>query len=168
MKFRKTEEKDIPVVMEIINEAKEYFKNNNIDQWQNGYPNEESIKGDIIEGENYVLCDDEEKIIATCAISFRGEKNYLVIEEGNWLKDTEYAVIHRVAVKNTVKGKGISNIFVKEAEKMCHEKGIESIRIDTHKDNKSMQKLILKNGFVYCGIIYVADGSKRLAYEKIL
>lgn len=51
---------------------------------------------------------------------------------------------------------------------MCRGKEIKSIRIDTHQDNKSMQRLILKNNFEYCGIIYVEDGSERLAYEKVL
>lgn len=168
MLFRKSEKKDVKNIMEIINEAKDYFKNNGIDQWQNGYPNEESILKDIEEGENYVLCDEEEKVIASCAISFRGEKNYLIIEKGSWKTNTPYAVIHRVAVRSSLKGKGLSGILVKEAEKMCRGKEIKSIRIDTHQDNKSMQRLILKNGFEYCGIIYVEDGSERLAYEKIL
>ena len=84
MLFRKSEKKDVKNIMEIINEAKEYFRENGIDQWQNGYPNEESILGDIAEGENYVLCDENGDILASCAISFREEKNYLVIERGEW------------------------------------------------------------------------------------
>lgn len=35
-----------------------------------------------------------------------------------------------------------------------------------HKDNKITRHLIEKNGFAKCGIIYVADGSPRIAYEK--
>ena len=30
-----------------------------------------------------------------------------------------------------------------------------------------MQKLIARAGFRYCGIIHVADGSPRLAYERL-
>lgn len=168
MLFRKSEKKDVPEIMHIINQAKNYFRENGIDQWQNGYPNEESIIGDIAEGENYVLCDDMGKIIASCAISFREEKNYFVIEKGNWKSKNLYAVVHRVAVRNDLKGKGFSGILMKEAEKMCNERNIKSIRIDTHEDNKSMQRLILKSGFEYCGIIHVEDGTERFAYEKIL
>lgn len=168
MLFRKSEKKDVKIIMEIINEAKEYFRENGIDQWQNGYPNEESILGDIAEGENYVLLNETGEILASCAVSFRGEKNYLIIERGKWKTENPYAVVHRVAVRNSLKGKGLSVILMEEAEKMCRERNIKSIRIDTHEDNKSMQKLILKCGFEYCGIIYVADGTERLAYEKIL
>ena len=30
-----------------------------------------------------------------------------------------------------------------------------------------MQKTVEKNGFVRCGIIYLANGSERLAYERL-
>lgn len=45
---------------------------------------------------------------------------------------------------------------------------IDSIRIDTHRDNKPMQHLLNKNGFRYCGIIYLEDGDERLAYQRCL
>ena len=31
-----------------------------------------------------------------------------------------------------------------------------------------MQHLLDKNGFTYCGIIYLDDGTERLAYQKQL
>ena len=39
------------------------------------------------------------------------------------------------------------------------------VRIDTHADNHVMQRRIAENGFTKCGIIYVEDGSPRLAYH---
>ena len=43
MILRQTKLEDISRVMEIINQAKCYFKENGIDQWQDGYPNEETV-----------------------------------------------------------------------------------------------------------------------------
>ena len=40
-----------------------------------------------------------------------------------------------------------------------------NLRIDTHKDNLIMQHVIAKAGFQKCGIIYVRDGSPRIAYQ---
>ena len=40
------------------------------------------------------------------------------------------------------------------------------LRIDTHRDNRIMQHLIEKHGFTYCGIIWLDDGTERLAYER--
>ena len=43
----------------------------------------------------------------------------------------------------------------------------ESLRADTHADNKIMQHLLEKNGFTKCGIIHVEDGTPRIAYQKM-
>ena len=43
------------------------------------------------------------------------------------------------------------------------------IRIDTHGDNKVMQKLLERLGFTHCGTIFVQeDKDPKLAYERIL
>ena len=43
-----------------------------------------------------------------------------------------------------------------------------NLRIDTHRDNVIMQHLMQRHGFTRCGIIYLANGDERLAYQKIL
>ena len=72
MILRQTKLEDISRVMEIINQAKSYFKENGIDQWQDGYPNEETIKRDIEKNEAYVLVD-EDQIVGTCMVTINGE-----------------------------------------------------------------------------------------------
>ena len=47
MKLRLTTTNDLNAVMTIINQAKKYFKEQGINQWQDGYPNENSIINDI-------------------------------------------------------------------------------------------------------------------------
>ncbi|WP_455662087.1 GNAT family N-acetyltransferase [Pradoshia sp.] len=167
MEFRKAAPSDLNRIMEIIKDAQFYLKELGIDQWQNQYPSEETILTDIRNGHGYVLLE-EGKIIATVAISFDGERTYEHIYDGAWLTHQDYAVIHRLAVGKASKGKGISNDIMKLAEELCKDRDIPSIKIDTHKHNVVMQHILQKNGYTYCGIIYVEDGSKRLAYEKRL
>lgn len=167
MKFLKTKTEDIPLVMEIIKDAQKYLKNEGIDQWQNDYPNPQVIKEDIKNGNAYVIKKND-TVVAAAAIIFANDPTYDQIEHGEWLTQGKYGVIHRAAVAKDYKGQGIASIFFRETEKMAAEKGAESIRIDTHQENLSMQRLIEKENFKYCGIIYTADGSKRLAYEKII
>ena len=166
MEFRKATASDIDCIMKIIRQAQAYFKKNGINQWQNNYPNNETIKGDIGSGYGYVL-EDRGEIIGTVAVSFDGEKTYDVIYDGEWLSSGEYAVIHRMAVDDAYKGRGLSSIIIKHIENICLGRGVHSIKIDTHSENISMQRLIKKNDFKYCGIIYVEDKSARLAFEKI-
>lgn len=165
MEFRKTNEKDIDNIMKIIKMSQEYFREQGIDQWQNNYPNLEVIQNDINNNHSYVLLKDG-NIVATAAISFDGESTYDKIYDGQWLTEDDYAVIHRVAVDNSLKGLGIGGEIIKEAEKLCIERGIKSIKVDTHEHNKSMQRLLEKNKFKYCGVIYLSDGDKRIAFEK--
>lgn len=162
MLLRKATMKDVDSILYIITLAKQYFKDNHIDQWQNGYPNKESTINDIENGHSYVICDNE-KVIATAAIIADVDPNYAIIENGQWLSNYPYVCVHRVACLPDYKGQGIAGKFLSHAKVM----GRKSVRIDTHADNISMQKMILKNGFTYCGIVYMADGALRNAYEWI-
>ena len=167
MILRKSSKKDLNNIMRIINEAKIFLRNNKVDQWQNGYPNEEAILNDINKCESYVL-EYNRKIIGTLALSFNGEKTYDKIYEGKWLSENKYAVIHRIAVAKVEGIKNIGTELLKRSEDICRAREINNIKIDTHEDNISMQKLLQKNNYRYCGIIYLVDGSKRIAFEKEL
>lgn len=167
-KFRKTEYGDIPAVMKLIRQAQVYMKDAGIDQWQDGYPNEGTIAMDIAKEYSYVL-EENGKILGTMAVLFDGEPTYDKIYEGQWkTNDEPYAAVHRVAVDAECKGQGIAGAMLEEVVKMCRERGIRSIKNDTHKDNKSMQRMQAKNGFEYCGIIYLEDGEERIAFEKLI
>lgn len=165
MEFRKSVKSDIPQIMSIVKQAQAYFKEQNIDQWQNGYPNEEVINNDIKNEDSYVIIKEDE-IVATTVVSFDKESSYKNIIDGKWLTNGDYGVIHRVAVNNTYKGLGLSHKIIKYAEELCLEKGVHSIKVDTHEENIPMQNLLKKNGFEYCGVIYLEDGGKRVAFEK--
>ncbi|QAT48720.1 GNAT family N-acetyltransferase [Caproiciproducens sp. NJN-50] len=167
MEFRKSTESDIEEIMSIIRQAQASLRTLGVNQWQNNYPNAGSIRSDIGHGSSYVLLKNE-KIAATAAISFDGEKTYDSIYEGQWIMDQAYAVIHRIAVDGKKKGFGIGSDMIKYAERLCLEKGIYSIRVDTHERNLPMRKLLQKNRFQYCGVIYLSDGSERIAFEKTL
>jgi len=167
MEFRKAVESDINNIMNIIKQAQDYFKEHGINQWQDNYPNFEIVRNDIVNKNGFVLLKDD-NVVGTVAVSFSGEKNYNSIYNGEWLSNHEYAVIHRIAIDSNYKGLELSSSIIKNIEEICLNKGVHSIKVDTHKDNLSMQKMLLKNGFQYCGIIYLEDKSERIAFEKIL
>lgn len=167
MKFMKATGNQIPEIMEIIFEAQAYFKAHGIDQWQNGYPNLEKIEADIENGNSYIV-KSQDKVVATAVLEFGGEPNYEKIYEGAWKSSHSYAALHRIAVSNKYKGQGLASFIIKEMEKICLEREVKSIRVDTHEDNLAMQKMLRKNNFKYCSKIFLADGSPRLAFERIL
>lgn len=167
MKFRKAVVEDIDGIMEIINAAQNYLAEQGIDQWQNNYPNSKTLKKDIKNDNLYVL-EKKNEVAAAAAVIFGEDPTYNYIENGGWLSDGFYGVIHRAAVAPEYKGRGLVSEIFNETYKMGKELGAESIRIDTHPHNLPMQRAIEKENFSYCGVIYIEDGSKRLAYEKLL
>lgn len=167
MEFRKANISDLDEVLELIEEAKSFLKHNDVDQWQNGYPEKGDLKKDIENSNSYILIKDN-NIVATTVISKDGESTYDNIFNGEWITNKEYIVMHRVAVNNKNKGSGIFQELIKKAEEIALKENIFSIKIDTHKDNISMQKALLKNNFNQCGIIYLEDGSERIAFEKVI
>lgn len=166
MEFKKATKEDLPKIMEIIGQAKEFFKTKGINQWQDNYPNEEVITDDINKGESYILVKDD-KIIGTVAVSFEKEIAYEKIYEGKWLSNNDYCVIHRIAVHNDYKGLGISHNMIKCIERLCIENGINSIKIDTDENNNIMKGMLKKNSFEYCGLIYYENNNKKIAFEKL-
>ena len=167
MEFKLATTSDVDEIMNIIKVSQEYFKEQGIDQWQNNYPNERVIEEDIKNKSSYVLKEDNQ-VLGTAMVSFSGEKNYDKIYDGDWVSNTDYAVIHRIAVHFNQRGTGLSSIFLEKIEELCKNEKIPSIKVDTHRANMPMQKLLLKNGYKYCGIIYLDSGDERLAYEKLL
>ncbi|MDK0872355.1 GNAT family N-acetyltransferase [Clostridium perfringens] len=167
MEFRQAKISDLDQIVEIIELSKKYLKETKVDQWQDGYPAKEDLRKDIESGNSYVLTNKDE-IVATTVISLDGESTYNLIFNGEWITNEDYIVMHRVAVHDKYKGKGIFKELIKEAESLALNKGISSIKIDTHRDNISMQRAVVKNDFKRCGIIYLGDGSERIAFEKVL
>jgi len=168
VRIRKTTYEDIPSLLDIFANAREIQKaTGNAGQWKEGHPSKETIKKDIQEGHSYVCVVDEGDqveypagtIAATVVIMEKIEPTYEYIE-GEWLNDQPYITIHRIATSGKVKGAGL---FIMEEAINTY----DNIRIDTTRRNKPMLGLIEKFGFTYCGIIYVEDGTERLAYQLV-
>lgn len=166
MTFRLATRSDLESIMEIVADAQRLLRGLGIDQWQDGYPTREVILSDILRSEMYLITKGE-TIIAMAVISFAGEPTYDAIE-GAWLNDMSYAVVHRIAVRQSSHGKNLGRSILAFAEALCGRELIENIRIDTHIDNKTMQHLLLSSGYVHCGTITLTSGAKREAYQKVL
>ncbi len=167
MEFRKSTEADLSQVITIIEQAKHDLKMSGVNQWQTGYPDIKTLQHDLFHQQSYVLVEGDE-VIASTAISFEAEQTYQTIYDGQWLSELPYAVVHRFVVKRELKSQGVGSVLFQHVENLCAQNKIKSIKVDTHEDNQSMQYLLKKNQFRYCGIIYLTDGDKRLAFEKLI
>ncbi len=159
MDIRKTAKEDLNRVLEIYEYARSFMADHgNPNQWGKSNPPQEVIEQDIADGKHYV-CVEGNEIVAVFYYAIEEDPTYARIYEGGWPNDKIYGVVHRIASAGTAKGAG--SFCLNWAYEQCG-----NLRIDTHRDNIVMQNLLKKNGFQYCGIIYIKDGSERLAYQK--
>lgn len=159
MRIRKSTTADLSAIMHCIATARQCMRaNGNHIQWTNGYPSETLILESIARAENYVCLENNEIVGAFC-FSTLPDPTYNIITEGNWLNNAPYGVIHRLASNGKVKG------IAQCCMEWCFEK-TGNIKADTHIDNIPMQRIFQKMGYTQCGIIFVADGTPRLAYQK--
>ncbi|MHC5201455.1 GNAT family N-acetyltransferase [Myroides sp. LJL119] len=165
MILRKAKQADIPIIWEILAQAIQQRKQDGSTQWQNGYPNLQTLSCDIDNGYGYVV-EQQQEIMAYGAIIFDVEPTYLDIK-GSWLTNNPYLVIHRVATSKKNKSKGVATQFFKMIEDLALQNNTYSIRVDTNFDNIPMLKIFDKLGYSYCGEIFVNQDS-RMAYEKVL
>lgn len=160
MNIRLATKTDLAAIMPIFDKARAFMAaNGNNKQWINGYPQQELIEKEIKSGHCYVCTDETQKVVATFCFIKGPDPTYALIEEGSWPNDKPYYVIHRLASDGS--HKGIARLCINWcfAQHPC-------LRADTHEDNHIMQHLLEQNGFVRCGIIYVANGTPRIAYQK--
>lgn len=150
MYVRRSNMEDIPAMMELYAQARVFMRENgNPNQWDENYPSRELLEKDIAFGNSYIVEDDEKNLAATFAFIKGEDPTYYGIENGAWLNHEPYGTIHRLAGNTSYHGIASGCISWCKSQ-------IGNLRADTHEDNKIMQHLLEKNGFVRCGIIHLA------------
>lgn len=160
LEIRKAASGDLDCLMEIFEKARRFMAGTgNPGQWVNGYPQRELMAGEIDASHCYVCVAGNGRVVATFCFIPGPDPTYSYIEDGAWLDNRPYYVIHRLASDGSCKG----------VADFCFDwcaRQYPCLRADTHADNKVMQHILEKNGFVRCGIIYLKNGSPRIAYQK--
>lgn len=158
MLIRKALPCDMEAILNVYEKARKFMVDTgNPTQWAGGYPQKDLLEKDIKCEQLYVV-EINGCIHAVFFLSGGIDPTYINIENGEWLNDLPYGVIHRIASDGTQHG------VLPFCVEFCKQY-FDELRIDTHEDNAVMQHLLQKNGFVRCGIIRLADGDARIAYQ---
>ena len=156
--IRKATEADLARILDVYQSARVFMKaSGNPNQWGTTHPTEAQILEDIRQGFCHVLTVNG-TVHGVAAICEGEDPTYRVIEDGCWADHSPYLTIHRVAGDGQLHG--ILHAFLT----VCRAR-TDHIRMDTHRDNRVMQRKLEAEGFEKRGIIYVRDHSPRIAYE---
>ena len=159
LEIRKTTDGELDDIMSIYEGARAFMRRSgNMTQWTNGYPGRDVLLADISSGCSFV-CLDGGVILGVFSLMYGEDPTYRVIHGGRWLNDRPYATVHRLAAG--AHRKGVAAFCLDWCLRQCG-----NLRVDTHADNAPMRRLLEREGFCYCGVIYVDDGSPRVAYQK--
>lgn len=167
--FRKAVPGDLPGMLKLVGQAQAFMATLNIDQWQDGYPDEAILAEDIRLGRIYVF-DDDGAIASITVMTDEPEPVYAEID-GRWLNDGRYLTIHRMALDDAHRHSGLAAKIITHAVEMATELKLGSVRADTHRGNAAMRRFLEKNGFRECGLVtYItkAGDPLRVAYERLL
>lgn len=165
MEWRKGTVRELDAAMALIDQAKAFLRAQGVDQWQSGYPDRDCLRSDLERGNGY-FCVEGGAVVGYLCADFAGEPAYETLN-GAWLTEQPYVVVHRMALDDRVKGRGLASRAFALVEALAKERGVHSFKVDTDRDNRVMRHLLEKNGFTYCGTIRF-DNSEKIAFEKVL
>lgn len=154
---------EVGAVMDILRNGRAFQRQQGFVQWDDSHPTQAAVEDDLRRGDGYAIRVDGELAGYLC-LSFHGDPAYPEIV-GVWRFDGAYAVIHRMALGEPYRGRGLTGEVFWQAGEIAKARGVEILRIDTHRDNLRMRHVLEKHGFVFCGTV-VQNGGERLAFDK--
>lgn len=158
LEIRTATQEDLPQILPIYAYARQQMsQNGNPTQWGTDKPDLKTIQQDIQQGHLFLMESGGEPV-GVFAFWVGKEPTYQKIE-GRWLNALPYGVIHRIASNGKCPG-----IF-SQCLAFCGA-FTQNIRIDTHKDNRIMLRLLGQHGFLECGVISVEDNTPRIAFQR--
>ena len=136
--LRTTKKDELERVVKIIEEGREFLKEQGVNQWQHGSPSRDEIINDINQGISYVY-ERSDEIVATAMITTFDEdyENYPTF----WSENSSYLAIHRLATAKQFRNQGIMREFMEAIHFFAKSQNIKFLRIDMHFDNKIMKKI---------------------------
>lgn len=156
MRIRIASREDLKFIEGAYEHARAFMQaNGNATQWPNGYPGRIDAEEDIARRHCF-LVTDEAGPLAVFSFAPGPDETYAQID-GAWHSDADYHVIHRVAA---VRGHGVARVIFEFAAEHA-----DYLRCDTHEDNVPMRRTLEAFGFRECGMITIANGTQRVAYD---
>lgn len=161
---------NLQLYLDILRQGRDHQRRLGFVQWSDTFPDPQVIARDIERGVAREVRWGGE-VAGYLVLDFAGEQAYENLQ-GKWLLPEPfsahpYATMHRVALASAYRGQGLASRVFAELERQALQGGAQSLRGDTHRDNKGMQYLFDKHGYTHCGTVTYPFG-QRLAYEKLL
>ena len=166
MKIRKAQTSDLDNIMKMYKSCVAGMLKNGIDQWDDTYPDTETIAQDL-ENQTYYVTEEKGEIIGGINIDQNQDPTYLDI---NWQDaSNQFLVVHRLGVKEESWGDGVGKSLMIFTEELGKKKDLKSIRLDTYSGNPKAMEFYIRLGYRELGAINLKpDKNEYYCFEKII
>ena len=153
---------DVDGILSIVNKTIKLMELEDNPQWSTDYPARLDFINDIASGSLY-CCKKADSLVGFICVNEDGAPEY---EELVW-SEGKYNVIHRMAVDPRFRRDGIGSGLINFAEELSRKNGCEFLRTDTFSENRAMNSLFVKRGFIKTGEVFFENISRPFyCYEK--
>ena len=167
MELRLSKEEDRKIILEIYDDGSKKLKSLGLDQWQGqDKPNLDNFI-ELIDNKNIFVLEDQGQVVSTVII-YDFDVDYENNLDGTWQSPRPYVALHRIGTLERESKKGYGRKVIEMSESYARENNFKSVRIDTHRGNKTMRGLLKSLNYKYVGLVYLGGKNERLAFEKVL
>jgi len=161
--IRRATPADAAELLQLVRDCVAAMRAAGIEQWDEVYPNAETIARGTVAGTLHVLWEGE-TILASITI----DSNMDPLWQGmDWSTDGEPAVaVHRLMVHPSCQGRGHAKHLMQHAETVAREQGCRSIRLDTFLQNPAAMALYPRLGYRRTGTAMMRKG-EFVGFEKV-
>jgi len=166
MKMTLATENDVDRLMDLIKACVEDMASQGIYQWNEQYPNLQTIRNDV-ESESTHILEGNNGVIAAISMNEEQPPEYRSL---SWLdQEGRVLVLHRLAVNPKWQKQGIGGRILDYAENYAVDNGYTSIRLDTYSGNPRALRLYERHQYRRVGKVrFPGRDLPFFCYEKNL
>jgi GNAT superfamily N-acetyltransferase len=162
---RRAHEDDLPRLLDLLSTCVEHMRSGGIDQWDEVYPNEATLRADVAAGTLYIAAAVGHPIAGAFVVDQRQEPEYTEVP---WrLVGAPVGVVHRLMVHPRCQRRGLGRHLMGFAEISARRLGCSAMRLDAFTGNAPSLRLYEALGYRDAGAVRFRKGTFR-CFEKDL
>ena len=164
LQFRKAEVDDLDALVALYGAATLHMQRQDIDQWDERYPDREILAEDVESGD-MVLGFLDGGLACAYVVNRDFDPEY---ELGAWEQsEGDFCVLHRLCVNPELQGQGLARQTMAHMEAEALARGFDSVRLDVFSQNPHAQRLYEKLGYRRTGQVRFRKGIFYLMEKRL-
>lgn len=149
----------IDEAISVMREVAEWGRNQGFRVWLDEWLTKEALMTADARPENFCVGKIGGSTACTLILQSRDSEYWAAAEEN------EAVYLHKLCVKREFACKGVARAAVEAIKKLCRERNIRYIRLDTALDERVIRKIYLNMGFKIVDIVDYPNGRSVALYE---